>query len=108
MSLWGESFYKHLWVAIVIIFLAEMGRIPCCGRPTLYCQTKTNFSAGKLADLGCLGWPEFSSPIFTTLLGLTRGHGHYSFACPKEETNKIIGHFSLALEFRESAAKGLF
>ena len=30
---WGESFSKHLWFAIVIVFLAEMGRIPCCGRP---------------------------------------------------------------------------
>ena len=29
----GESFSKHLWFAIVIVFLAEMGRIPCCGRP---------------------------------------------------------------------------
>ena len=37
---------------------------------TLYCQTKTNFFVGKLADVGCLGWPEFSSPIFTALLGL--------------------------------------
>ena len=30
---WGESFSKHLWFAIIIVFLAEMGRIPCCGRP---------------------------------------------------------------------------
>ena len=37
---------------------------------TLYCQTKTNFFVGKLADVGCLGWPEFLSPIFTALLGL--------------------------------------
>ena len=29
----GESFSKHLWFAIVIVFLAEMGRIPCSGRP---------------------------------------------------------------------------
>ena len=28
---WKESFSKHLWVAFVV-FLAEMGRIPCCGR----------------------------------------------------------------------------
>ena len=27
---WRESFSKHLWFAIVIVFLAEMGRIPCC------------------------------------------------------------------------------
>ena len=30
---WGESFFKQTSVAIVIVFLAEMGRIPCCGRP---------------------------------------------------------------------------
>ena len=30
---WGDFFSKHLWFAIVIVFLAEMGRIPCCGRP---------------------------------------------------------------------------
>ena len=30
---WKESFSKHLWFAVVIVFLAEMGRIPCCGRP---------------------------------------------------------------------------
>ena len=30
---WKESFSKHLWVAFVVVFLAEMGRIPCCGRP---------------------------------------------------------------------------
>ena len=26
-------FSKHLWIAFVVVFLAEMGRIPCCGRP---------------------------------------------------------------------------
>ena len=30
---WEESFSKHLWFAFVVVFLAEMGRIPCCGRP---------------------------------------------------------------------------
>ena len=30
---WKESFSKHLWIAFVVVFLAEMGRIPCCGRP---------------------------------------------------------------------------
>ena len=30
---WKESFSKHLWFAFVVVFLAEMGRIPCCGRP---------------------------------------------------------------------------
>ena len=30
---WKESFSKHLWFAFVLVFLAEMGRIPCCGRP---------------------------------------------------------------------------
>ena len=29
---WKESFSKHLWFAFVVVFLAEMGRIPCCGR----------------------------------------------------------------------------
>ena len=29
----GRVFSKHLWFAFVIVFLAEMGRIPCCGRP---------------------------------------------------------------------------
>ena len=38
--------------------------------PTLYCQTQTNIFVRKLADVGCLGWPEFLSPIFTALLGL--------------------------------------
>ena len=33
ISQWGESFSKHLWFAIVIVYLAEMGKIPCCGRP---------------------------------------------------------------------------
>ena len=32
-SQWGESFSKQTSVAIVIVFLAEMGWIPCCGRP---------------------------------------------------------------------------
>ena len=41
-----------------------------CDNLTLYCQTKTDFFVGKLNDVGCLGWPEFSSPIFTALLGL--------------------------------------
>ena len=35
---------------------------------TLYCQTKTNFLNGKLADVGCLGWLEKSH--FTVLLTL--------------------------------------
>ena len=26
------AFSKHLWFAFVVVFLAEMGRIPCCGR----------------------------------------------------------------------------
>ena len=26
-------FSKHLWIAFVVVFLAEMGKIPCCGRP---------------------------------------------------------------------------
>ena len=30
---WEESFSKHLWLAFVVVFLAQMGRIPCCGRP---------------------------------------------------------------------------
>ena len=30
---WKESFSQHLWFAFVVVFLAEMGRIPCCGRP---------------------------------------------------------------------------
>ena len=29
---WKESFSKHLWFAFVMVFLAEMGRILCCGR----------------------------------------------------------------------------
>ena len=33
LARWGESFSKHLWFAIVIAFLAKMGRISCCGRP---------------------------------------------------------------------------
>ena len=30
---WKDSFSKHLWYAFVMVFLAEMGRIPCCVRP---------------------------------------------------------------------------
>ena len=33
---WKESFSKRLRFAFVIVFLAEMGRIPCCGRPESY------------------------------------------------------------------------
>ena len=29
---WKEYFSKHLWFAFVVVFLAEIGRIPCCGR----------------------------------------------------------------------------
>ena len=29
----GESLFFQTSVAIVIVFLAEMGKIPCCGRP---------------------------------------------------------------------------
>ena len=30
----GKSLFPgHLWFAFVVVFLAEMGRIPCCGRP---------------------------------------------------------------------------
>ena len=27
-----KSFPKNLWFAFVVVFVAEMGRIPCCGR----------------------------------------------------------------------------
>ena len=32
LTQWKESFSRHLWFAFVVVFLAEMGRIPCCGR----------------------------------------------------------------------------
>ena len=58
---WGEFFSKHLWFAIVIVFLAEKGGIPCCGRPEssssniwwdkpLWCE-KPN--ARRLTHLAC-------------------------------------------------------
>ena len=41
---WGESFSKHLWFAIVIVFLAEMGRILAVAGLNLLAQISDRIS----------------------------------------------------------------